>query len=140
MGWLKVALKIAGAFGALIVVIFLLQIVASELGEVVILTTDDATGEPAETRLWVVDLEGSAWLRSGSPQSGWFLRIKANPLIRVERGGQPYRYRAVFVPERRAEINALMREKYGWSDAYISLLFGRDEAVPVRLDQVIAPG
>ena len=140
MSWLKVVVRVSGGLVAVIVIVFLLQIVASEVGEVVILTTVEPTGEPAETRLWVVDLDGSVWLRSGSPQSGWFVRIVANPLIRVERGGQAYSYRAVFVPERRAEINALMREKYGWGDAYISLLFGREDAVPVRLDPIIAPG
>ena len=137
---LSVVVRSSGALGALVVIVFLLQIVASEVGEVVILTTVDATGEPVETRLWVVDLDGRTWLRSGSPQSGWFRRLKANPMIQVERGGQSYGYRGVLVPARRDDVNDLIREKYGWSDAYISLLFGRDDAVPVRLDPVIAPG
>ena len=140
MNRLGVVVRLSGGLGALVVIVFLLQIVASEVGEVVILTTVDATGEPKETRLWVVDLDGSTWLRSGSPQSGWSIRLKANPMIQVERGGQAYGYRGVLVPERRDEVNDLVREKYGWSDAYISLLFSRDDAVPVRLDPVIAPG
>jgi hypothetical protein len=60
---LSVVVQISRGLGALVVIVFLLQIVASEVGEVVILTTVDATGEPVETRLWVVDLDGRTWLR-----------------------------------------------------------------------------
>ena len=38
------------------------------------------------------------------------------------------------VPAKRAELNALMREKYGWADAYIGFFISRAEAVPIRLD------
>ncbi len=41
---------------------------------------------------------------------------------------------AISLSEQRVEINRLMREKYGWADAFIALMFGREEAIPLRLD------
>ena len=130
---MKGILKVIGALLALFVAIMVLQFIASETGEVVVVTTTDAEGASAETRLWVVDHDGSAWLRSGSPQAGWFQRMQANPAITVERGGQQFTALIEPVPELRDVINAEMAEKYGWADAYIGMLFGRDDAVPIRL-------
>ena len=131
---LKFLLKLlAGAVG-LIVLVVIVQVVASETGEVVVLTTTDAAGAPQETRLWIVDHEGSAWLRAGSNTAGWFGRLSAHPDIEVERGGHALRYRATAVPESTSEINRLMAEKYGWADAYIGLMFSREHSLAIRLD------
>ena len=55
----------------------------------------------------------------------------------VERGDDRMAYDAVPEPERRDEINALMATKYGWADAFIGKLFGRADAIPVRLVPVL---
>ena len=108
--------------------------VASETGEVVVLTTGDGSAAPAETRLWVVDLDGSSYLR-GDPGSGWYARLVADPRVRLERSGASANYLAVPAADRRQQINELMRRKYGWRDVYIGwLLGGREDAMPVRLD------
>ena len=130
---MKLALKILGGLVLLLALIVVVEVIASESGEVVVVTTVDADGNPAETRLWVVDREGSAYLRSGSPQSGWFQRMQANPAISVVRGEETLQ--AIVEPDvsLRDTVNGLMREKYGWADAYISMLFGREDATPIRL-------
>jgi len=115
------------------------QWVASESGEVVVLTTRDPQGEPHDTRLWVVEHAGHAWLRAGADVQGWYQRLVASPQVVVERDGESGRYTAVPVPAEREAVHALMREKYGWADRYISLLFGRDDAVPIRLDPAPSP-
>ena len=117
------------------VILFLLalQFVASESGEVVELSTLDIDGQPVETRLWVVDLDGDQYLRAGSPQSGWYARLRANPRVGVARGDVRAAYDAHPEPERREEVNELMRQKYGWADQVISMMFGRDDATPIRL-------
>lgn len=117
----------------LIVLVFGLQIVASESGEVVVLTTTDETGAAQTTRLWVTDHDGSAWLRAGAEQQGWFQRLLKNPQIRVERAGVAAEYRASPEVAARDAINGLMAEKYGWADALIGMMFGRDDSVPIRL-------
>jgi Uncharacterized protein conserved in bacteria (DUF2255) len=118
-----------------VVVVFGLQALASERGEVVVLHTHDASGAAKDTRLWVVDHDGSAWLRAGGPDSGWYQRVATDPLISVTRGATEVRYRAVAAPEQRAVINELMRAKYGWGDQFIGwMIGGRETAIPVRLE------
>jgi hypothetical protein len=130
---MKLMAKVTGAVVILAVVIALLPLVASEAGEVVVVTTRDAAG-PRTTRLWVVDYEGRQWLRGG-PGSGWYERLQREPAIEVERAGVVRAYVAESVPERVATINALMAEKYRWSDRVVSVMTGdRSNAVAVRLD------
>ena len=132
---MKAGLIGLGGLIALVLGVVGLEVIASEQGEVVVLTTFDSSGEPHSTRVWVVDLEGHAWLRSGAPTSAWFARIKDNPLVRVERDGNQFTATANTMIDRRGDINAAMRDKYGWADQYIGFLFGRDDAVPLRLDR-----
>lgn len=39
-------------------------------------------------------------------------------------------------PASQAVINDLMRAKYGWVDEFIGMMFGRDDATPIRLDPI----
>lgn len=131
---MKLVLKLLGALVVLLLLIVVLQVIASESGEVVVVTTQDAEGGQQETRLWVVDADGVAWLRSGSSQAGWFQRMQQNPTVEVVRNEG--RFTATVHPDetQRDAVNALMNDKYGWADSYIALLFGRDDAIPLRLD------
>jgi len=124
-----------GLAGILALALLLLgsQYVASESGEVVVLRTRDAAGGVHETRLWVVDHDGSAWLRAGNPSGGWFPRLSAQPEVEVVRGGTTLVFQAAPTPEARDAINDLMQEKYGWADSYISFYFPRAKKIPVRL-------
>jgi len=116
--------------------LMLVQMVASESGEVVVLATRGGGEEAEETRLWIVDHEGSQYLRSGQAQAGWFTRLKANPRVGLERSGQRNAFDAVPEPAKQAVINDLMRAKYGWADEFIGMMFGRDDATPIRLDPI----
>ena len=131
---MKLAVRLIGVLLLVVVVLFVGQILASESGEVVVITTTDATGAQHETHVWIVDSDGHAWLRSGSPKSGWYARLKETPTLELERNGTRAQYTIEAVPAKRAELNALMREKYGWADAYIDFFISRAEAVPIRLD------
>lgn len=110
-------------------------IVASESGEVVVLRTTDVAGEPHETRLWVVEDGGHAWLRSGNDSAGWFVQLQERPDVTVVRDGKSLDVRAAPDVPARERINGLMNEKYGWADSYIGFFFGRDDAVPIRLEE-----
>jgi hypothetical protein len=113
---------------------FALQSYASESGEVLVIHTVDEVGVPTDTRLWVVDEVGHAWIRAGSPTAGWFKRLQAQPYIEVIRDGRSLAVIAVPVPEAKERVNALMAEKYGWADKFIGFFFSRDKATPIRLD------
>lgn len=123
----------AGILVLIVVGVFGMQFVASESGEVVVLHSVDAAGVEQETRLWVVDFEGAAYLRVGADGSGWYSRLQARPEARVQRGAEIGSYLIVPRPELSAQINALMRDKYGWADGYISLMFDRQGAIPLQL-------
>jgi len=119
----------------LVAVAFGLQIFASESGEVVVLRTfaDDTS---QETRVWIVDDRGVSWLRSGSPEAGWYQRLRENPDIQIERGAELYEYRAFSVESGPTvdHVNALMFQKYGWAEDYIGMFIDRSRSVAIRLD------
>jgi hypothetical protein len=132
---LRRILIVAGLLLGLVIFVFGLSFIASERGgEVVTLRTADAAGAIHETRIWVVDADGRMWLRAGDPKSGWLARLSEKSQVDVERGGQRATYTAVPLPAERDRINALFLTKYGIADRYIAVLFGRDDATPIRLD------
>ena len=121
-----------GGILGLAVLVFGSQMIASETGEVVVLSSQGANG-PEETRLWVVDHQGVQYLRAGE-DSGWFLRLVAAPEAMLERDGVTANYRAERRDELADEVNALMQDKYGWRDQYIDLMLGgREDAVAVAM-------
>jgi len=108
---------------------------ASELGgEGVTLYTTDAAGAEHVTPLWVVEFEGAQYLRSGAGPSGWYLRLQERPDVRVERGGEVKRYRAVPQPEKVRAVDALMAEKYGVADRIVDLIRDPSKSVAIRLE------
>ena len=109
--FLKVAVSIAGGLFAVIVMVFVGQMIASETAEVVVLHTQNPAGGTETTRLWVVDLDGTAYLREGGGDSGWFQRLTQSPDVMVERGGAPVAYLAAPRRDLARQINKLMKEK-----------------------------
>ncbi len=134
---MRIVVKLIAALFALVVVIFVLQGIASETGEVVVLTTQDqTTSEPVTTRLWVVDHDGAMWLR-GDIQSGWSQRALAQPApVQLERDNVSYTLSVAAQPAQVELVNQLMRQKYGWRDQLISLMAPREDSVALRLSAV----
>jgi hypothetical protein len=131
---MKLVIRVFGLLLAVGFAWWAVQMVAAESGEVVIVTTTDSEGRPHETRLWIVDHAGVGWLRAGSDIAGWYQRLSAAPEVMVERGEQVGRYIAKPELWQRDTINGLMFEKYGWAEWYIALVFNRDRAIPIRLE------
>ena len=134
---MRMVVKLIAALFALVVVIFVLQGIASETGEVVVLTTQDqTTSEPVTTRLWVVDHDGAMWLR-GDIQSGWSQRALAQPApVQLERDNVSYTLSVAAQPAQVELVNQLMRQKYEWRDQLISLMAPREDSVALRLSAV----
>ena len=132
MSWF---IRISTLLIILVIGLFILQWAASETtGEVVVLTTTDAKGANHETRLWVADYNGSAWLRASSGGASWFQRLQTNSTISLTRDGEQKRYTATPVPDASGTINRLLSTKYSWGDKVIGALFGRSEAIAVKLE------
>ena len=130
--------RIAAAVGALVLVwlALLIYLGSPAAGEVVWLTSTDAGGAKQETPLWIVDRDGQPWLRAGNARSGWVVRVRANPRVTVKRGDTTTAYQATPVPEATPEIDALMRQKYGFKDWLVGCLNpgSRSSTLAVRLD------
>ena len=112
----------------------MIQLIASERVEVVKLHTYDYKGEEIITRLWVVDYGGYQYLRVGADGSGWFDPLQAAEMVDITRNGRRYSYSWTTRQSKSAQINLLMRDKYGWGDLFIGYLTGgRDGSTPIEL-------
>jgi hypothetical protein len=133
---MKILKGLALALVLVVVALGGLWLALAERVEVVVLHSHGADGDH-ETRLWVVDDAGRAWLRTGAKNATWLPRIRSNPAIEVERGGQTLGFSAVVIgdPSTVERINQLSLEKYGWSEQLLRAA-GTDPAgqVAIRLD------
>ena len=122
---------------ALVVAYVLAHWALIEIGrEVVVLRTEEADGSWYESRLWIVDDDGAAWLH-GDRGSRWEQNLAARPVVEVVRHGETHRYRAVPVPGPHPRIDALLREKYGIADVWVRVVAGdRETTTPVRLERI----
>ena len=131
---LSLVYKFSIPLTSLIILIYVIQLVASERVEVVKLHTTNYNREEIITRLWVVDDEGYQYLRVGADGSGWFDRLRAAEMVDITRNGRRYSYSWTTRQSKSAQINLLMRGKYGWGDSFIGYLTGgRDGSIPVEL-------
>ena len=76
--------------GGLIILLYLIQLIASERVEVVELHTLNNQGEEIITRLWIVDDDGYQYLRVGADGSRWFDRLRAAETVDITRNGRRY--------------------------------------------------
>lgn len=110
---------------------------AGEQTEVAVLRTTDAAGALHHTRLWVVDVDGTPWVRVGRPGRAWFRRLLAQPEVELVRNGVAVPCRAVPIPSpdpaTAERVDQAFADKYGWADRWYGLLL-RSGHVMVRLD------
>jgi len=118
---------------AVVVVLAALLFVASESGEVVVLTSVDASGEFHETRVWIVDIEDGTYVRAGTAESAWFERVLARPQVILERAGERREVRLVVAEAMTATVNANMAYKYGVADMVVGAFIPRDNALALRV-------
>lgn len=133
---MKTLLRVVLGLVVVVVLLGILQVVAAEGIEVVVVHTIDDTGEPHETRIWILEDQGKVYIRGG--EGGWTSRVAANPEIALERDGGFEQVTGVVQIDDgiRRHVNRLFREKYGWRDAFISMLIadpGREHAVVIEV-------
>ncbi len=122
--------------------IFLLGLgtyLAGERTEVAVLRTYDPDSTPHDTKMWIVDHDGHAYVRIGRAsraQHGWGQRVHANPDVELSRAGAaPVPVHATFVEDGATHdaVDAAFRDKYGWVDWWFGLVV-RSHPETVRLD------
>jgi hypothetical protein len=108
---------------------------ALEGRDVVVLRTVDAAGRPRETRTWVADADGAAWVEAANPERPFLRDVLTNPAVALRRDGRWRRCRAEVAPnpEGHVRIRALLAARYGWADRWIALLADTRRSSAVRL-------
>ena len=111
-------------------------LVALEGGEVVVLRTTDADGRMRETRTWVADEDGAAWIEAATPERPFLADLRARPSFELRRGGTLHRCRATVMPnpEGHTRIRRLLAARYGWADRWIALVADTSRSLAVRLE------
>ncbi len=133
-------LKVFFIATGLMVAAILVTALGFDEGEVWNLHTVGEQGAEYETQVWMVEVDGQPFLRSGDPGSRWLERIGHEPRVILERTGDERRYLAVPMSDRRMleRVNTAMAEKYGYADRVVDWLVDTDQSIAVRLDP--APG
>lgn len=131
---MRTVLRAVAALIVLAAVAVAAHFVVIEWGrEVAVLRTQRSDGSWQETRLWIVDDAGSAWLHSAGPD--WAARFAGDPIVEVVREGATRRYQAHAVPGPHPRIHELLRAKYGWADRWVRFIGpDTDQVLVVRLD------
>jgi hypothetical protein len=111
-------------------------LVALEGGEVVVLRTVDDHGAPRETRTWVADESGAAWIEAANADRPFLHQLQAAPDVQLRRSGvwRPCRGTEVANPDGHERIRRLLATKYGWKDCWIGLIADTRDSRAVRLD------
>jgi hypothetical protein len=122
---------------ATLVVIFYASLFAfaEVFTEIVVLRTYDSDGLAYETRVTVIDIANTPWVR-GRSYRGWFRRIEANPTAELYRGDVWRSVRASVSrdPADAAEFERLMLERYGLMYRYFDFIARMSSnEIPVRL-------
>jgi hypothetical protein len=131
-------------FGALLLaglgLVAAITYLAGERSEVAVLRTFDPDGTPHETKLWVIDVGDTPWVRVASPGREWYRRLLAEPRVELVRGGrsEPRRAQPSADPTVRRAVDEAFAAKYGPVDAWYGLLLRRDP-VPIRLEAASDP-
>jgi len=108
---------------------------ALESNEVVIVRTFDPDGRARDTRTWIADDAGFAWVEAANPERPFLRQIEARPDIELVRAGRTRRCRAEALPNPsgHARIRRMLADRYGWADCWIGMLADTSRSIAVRL-------
>lgn len=104
----------------------------AEVDTVEVLTTDE-DGEARATTVWLLVLEGQAFLRTSD--TTWGGNVERNPKISLRIAEEEIPVRAAFVsdPDTRAQVTRGFRQKYGFMDRLTDLIRSSDPTI-MRLE------
>ena len=124
------------AFTCLVAAFVGITWLALEASSVVVVVTDDGEGEQRLTRIWYVDTPGGVALEAGHPDNPWVLDLNAATTLGLQGEALDGHYEFLLVENSGPQIRKLMRDKYGWRDVWISLIFDVSRSQMVVLTPV----
>jgi hypothetical protein len=97
--------------------------------ETIEVITHDEAGEPRETTIWLAVLDGQGFIRTGG--SAWGKDTKRDPNIVLRIEGVEYPLLAEFIEgeDLRGRVTEVFREKYGWTDVFITPIRGSNPSI-----------
>ena len=100
-----------------------------EKSDVILVMTHDDDGDLRETKVWVVVVDGSGYVRTNA--STWLENIQRDPQIELRAWGQNYLMRAEEVTDEalKEKIEEAFKEKYGFLQRTMSLFRFREPTV-----------
>jgi hypothetical protein len=108
---------------------------ALESSGVAVLETQSADGSVRSTHVWYAEPDGELWVEAGTPENGWFVDVHEDPMVSFSTPERSGEYVAEKIPgdDTHLRIRGLLREKYGFRDWWIGVLFDTSHSVAVRL-------
>jgi hypothetical protein len=115
---------------------------ALEAGGVAILETEMADGTQRRTHVWFAQPDGEFWVEAGTPENGWYVDVQERPVLTLsipspdEQGNElsgSYLAEPIVGSPAHERIRQLLREKYGFRDWWIGVVFDTTQSVAVRL-------
>jgi hypothetical protein len=106
--------------------------ITRDVGVVELITHDD-DGKLRETKVWVVLIDGEAFLRTNA--SKWLANLRRDPAarLRVEDEEYPVVAEVLSDPAWIPKVDAASAEKYGWQEKSIHLFRMKDPTI-IRLN------
>ncbi len=119
-----------------VVALIILTLIALEGTEVAVLHTALGSQPPRQTRVWVVDFDGTPWLEAANPEREFYQDILAGPEVVLERNGTRFEYRAVPMSGTSGHdlLRSRLSDKYGWADRWIGMLTDTSSSIAIRLE------
>ena len=121
--------------GISLIVVMGITYLALESGDVLIAETNSpALDEVRQTHIWFVQRGANVYLEAGHPENPWVQDLEAGSNLILMSEGLDGEYDYVLHREgRHQEIRELMREKYGWRDWWVSLLFDTTQSYLIEV-------
>ena len=120
---------------SVIAAIALLLYIALEWSEVITIETASKDGASRHTHVWYIQNGQSLLLEAGHPENPWVQELANRPTLHIIDPvlGGTYSYVRRNNPIDHTAIRMAMREKYGWRDAWVSLLFDTSQSSKLEL-------
>ncbi len=106
-------------------------------GVITVYTVEHPSGKTRDTHIWYIkDEYGRLLLEAGSPENPWVQDLEHMESLRLEGEGLDGEYLfAIRGEESHESIRKQMRQKYGWRDWWISLVFDTTESYAIELTE-----
>jgi len=135
--------RVAWSLASLIFLLLVTTYIALEQSDVLVVETfDKSLQQPRYTHIWFVESEGGIYLEAGHPQNPWVQDLANQHTIGIQGDNLDgwYAFNIDKSDEAHLNIRTLMREKYGWRDWWIAVLFDTSQSQLLTLsftDQVL---